>query len=269
MSQGDRTAMNMNNMQQMNNMNMNVGAIPGGAPNGPGAPQMVPNPGNMNAALPMQRGTEKTLLNTYIYEYFLKNEMFECAKSLLSEAEVSTIQGSNSRRQSPSRRQKHDADGNLLNGIDENMDTDRKEDGEGGDRRDDLPLPKVPAECPGGSFLFDWWSLFWDIFGARTSKQGSMAAMTYLNSTQVCAPLLELKLSLICCGIYQWLTHKIERTAYATRATTAPYADGPNGPSEPSAAGNARSGRSTSWAIDECPRLPESNDANAKWRYEP
>lgn len=153
-------------------MNMNNGAGPRGPPS----------------------SNDKSLLNTYIYDYFLKNEMFECARSLYSEADLQTLP--NSRRNSPSRRaQKHDSDGNTVNGIDENaMDT-----GEGPSQRKnedlddaakqrghDLPLPKVPADCPQGSFLFDWWCLFWDIFGARNGNVKSVNAAAYVAQTQVC-----------------------------------------------------------------------------------
>lgn len=155
-------------------MNMNNGAGPRGPP---------------------PTSTDKVLLNTYIYDYFLKNGMIECARSLYSEAELQTIP--NSRRNSPSRRaQKHDSDGNAVNGIDENaMDTGegpsqrKNEDMDDASKRaDDLPLPKVPADCPQGSFLFDWWCLFWDIFGARNGGgKSTHAAAAYVTQTQVWA----------------------------------------------------------------------------------
>ncbi|KAF3924200.1 hypothetical protein ABW21_db0201603 [Orbilia brochopaga] len=72
----------------------------------------------------------------------------------------------------------------MINGIDDPMDSDRKDDGEGSERGADLPLPKVPQDSSGGSFLYDWWSLFWDIFGARTGKSVSGPAITYVNQVQ-------------------------------------------------------------------------------------
>lgn len=152
---------------------------------------------NMNGGAPPPRGApssnDKTLLNTYIYDYFLKNGYIECARSLISEADISTTP--NSQRNSPSRRaQKHDSDGNAVNGDDNAMDTgegpsQRKNedpDDPNKDRADGLPLPKLPANCPQGSFLFDWWCLFWDIFGARNGVgKSSLAAGSYVTQTQV------------------------------------------------------------------------------------
>ncbi|KAF3939882.1 hypothetical protein ABW19_dt0209071 [Dactylella cylindrospora] len=171
----------MNNLNQMTNLAVGGVQVPGGMPN---MAQQVPNP-NMSNGSVASKGIERNLLNTYIYDYFIRHNMFESARAILEEAEVSTEPGSSAKRGSPSRRaQKHDPDGNLINGIDDSMDTDRKEDGEGSERGADLPLPKVPQDSSGGSFLYDWWSLFWDIFGARTGKSVSGPAMTYVSQVQ-------------------------------------------------------------------------------------
>lgn len=174
-------------MNQMNNLAMSVitnGAV--GMGSGGPSSQGVLNGGGLN----MHRGNaaiapnEKTMLNTYIYDYFLKNDMLNAARALLEEADITTKPVS--QRGSPP--QKHDPDGNPVHGMDDSMDTDRKEDIEGRDRRaDDLPLPKVPGDCPQGSFLYDWWGLFWDIFGARNGGKptASASAMTYVSNTQV------------------------------------------------------------------------------------
>uniref|UniRef100_A0A2P2MFS8 Transcriptional corepressor LEUNIG_HOMOLOG isoform X2 n=1 Tax=Rhizophora mucronata TaxID=61149 RepID=A0A2P2MFS8_RHIMU len=42
----------------------------------------------------------------------------------------------------------------------------------------------VAIDAPGG-FLFEWWSVFWDIFIARTNEKHSEAAATYLEAQQV------------------------------------------------------------------------------------
>jgi hypothetical protein len=72
-------------------------------------------------------------------------------------------------------------DGDDLNGVDENgMDTDSK-------RPNDLPRPNLPADSTSESFLFGWWCVFWDIFGARQTRSngGNGAAMQYVQQTQV------------------------------------------------------------------------------------
>ncbi|KAK6496570.1 hypothetical protein TWF481_001570 [Arthrobotrys musiformis] len=170
----------MNNLNQMTSLAVGGVQVSGGMPNMAQAPQ---NPNMSNGS--GSKGLERSLLNTYIYDYFIRHDMFESARAILQEAEVSTEPGTSARRGSPSRRsQKHDPDGNLINGIDDSMDSDRKDD-EGSERGADLPLPKVPQDSSGGSFLYDWWSLFWDIFGARTGKAVSGPAMTYVNQVQV------------------------------------------------------------------------------------
>ncbi|KAK6539552.1 hypothetical protein TWF694_009765 [Orbilia ellipsospora] len=169
----------MNNLNQMTNLAVAGVQVPGGMPMGH-APQN-PNMPNGSGA----KALERALLNTYIYDYFIRHDMYDSARAILQEAEVSTEPNTSVRRASPSRRsQKHDPDGNLINGIDDSMDGDRKDDGEGSERGADLPLPKVPQDSSGGSFLYDWWSLFWDIFGARTGKAVSGPAMTYVNQVQ-------------------------------------------------------------------------------------
>jgi len=44
-----------------------------------------------------------------------------------------------------------------------------------------LPLLDfVAIDAPGG-FLFEWWSVFWDIFIARTNEKHSDAAASYIE----------------------------------------------------------------------------------------
>lgn len=174
----------MNQMNQMNNLGMGVIANGVGAA-GPSAPGNPQNAANGGLAQKPKDGNERQLLHTYIYDYFIKNDMLDVARAMLQEETADIITIPNSRRGSP--RQKRDPDGNPSHGLDDSMDTDRKDDIEGGNRRgNDLPLAKVPTDCPHGSFLYDWWSLFWDIFGARSQKNASSAASVYINSTQVC-----------------------------------------------------------------------------------
>ncbi|KAL7267727.1 hypothetical protein RUND412_009671 [Rhizina undulata] len=167
------------------NMHMGMGGV-GGVPVG-----MNLNNGGPRVHAPSPPDS-KTLLNTYIYDYFLKNDMVECARTMFNSGEADVQTNDGSRRTSPSRRpQKHDADGNAINGIDENaMDTGegparKLEDGEEGSKNGlDLPPAKVPSDCPQQSFLLDWWCLFWDIFNARNGSNKGTPAAVYVNHTQ-------------------------------------------------------------------------------------
>lgn len=124
--------------------------------------------------------TWRMSLNTYIYDYFIKNELYDCARAFLaSDVPINT---DSPPKLSPGRRRDGD-----VNGVDENtMDTDSKEDLHS-KRPDDLPIPILPPDCPDNSFLFDWWCLFWDIFGAQRKKPkpGDGPAMQYVQHTQV------------------------------------------------------------------------------------
>ncbi|KAF6167951.1 hypothetical protein GIB67_020521 [Kingdonia uniflora] len=40
----------------------------------------------------------------------------------------------------------------------------------------------VAIDAPGG-FLFEWWSVFWDIFIARTNEKHSEVAASYIEVT--------------------------------------------------------------------------------------
>lgn len=149
----------------------------------------------------------RTRLNTYIYEYFLKNEQWDCARAILS-CDLQLQVNSNSVKNSPGRRR--DENGNPVNGADDHMDGDVK--GEGGIKRpDDLPAPDIP-EIGDSTFLYDWWCLFWDMYGAQRNKSDSRPqTLQYLNHTQVCR-----------CNyaILLWLTY-VATISYETRAAAA------------------------------------------------
>jgi hypothetical protein len=44
----------------------------------------------------------------------------------------------------------------------------------------------VAIDAPGG-FLFEWWSVFWDIFIARTNEKHSDAAAAYIEVPSCCS----------------------------------------------------------------------------------
>ncbi|CAI6339720.1 unnamed protein product [Periconia digitata] len=112
-------------------------------------------------------------LNTYIYDYFLRNGHPQIARMMIK-CELELKLGDKNQKTSPS--------GRNVNGVD-SMD----------DSADDLP----PAELPHGhvtetSFLSDWWFQFWDIFssarGGGTAKStlytGHVRNITQLNNQQ-------------------------------------------------------------------------------------
>lgn len=150
----------------------------------PGMPMMnngIPGGSRANS----QEDQSKTILNTYIYDYFLKNELYDCARALVQSEHVSLSLGAT--KASP--RLRRDADGNPLNnGVDENsMETEIKEEADS-KRPDDLPMPKIPTDLPQNSLLQDWWCLFWDVWAAQRKKNkpgDSGAAVQYLQYTQV------------------------------------------------------------------------------------
>ncbi|UKZ76743.1 hypothetical protein TrVFT333_004453 [Trichoderma virens FT-333] len=166
------------------NMNPNVGMAnmtPMGGPVG-GAPMPMMNNGAMNpqiaaaAAARQQQASEnqRGVLNTYIYEYFLRHQMFDCARSLLnSDQQVNVNKDAAGRREN----------GNAMNGVDDPMDTDSKDDGDS-KLPDDLPPPKLPMPASDTSFLYEWFCVFWDIYTAPRVKGGSGMVNQYVQHTQ-------------------------------------------------------------------------------------
>ena len=120
----------------------------------------------------------KLKLNTYIYDYFLKNDLYECARAIIQSQVPLAL---HTPKSSPGRRRDGD-----MNGVDDSaMDTDSKDDLDS-KRPDDLPLPMVPSDVPANSFLLDWFQLFWDIyFAQRKGKAATPQAVQYLQNTQV------------------------------------------------------------------------------------
>lgn len=158
----------------------NMNAMAGG-PVGPAIPMMnngaVPPPA---VPRPQQQIDNKHLLNTYIYEYFLRNEMYDCARAILnSDPQIKLQDGPNTRR---------DENGNLLgNGVgDGGMDVDSK-DGIDAKRPEDLPQPSIANPSMDNPFLYEWFCLFWDMFNAQKGRSSNGQVNSYMNHTQVCA----------------------------------------------------------------------------------
>lgn len=161
--------MNNVNMGGMNAMGGPVGGMPMMNSGAPGGIIRPPMPANDN---------QRQQLNTYIYEYFIRNGMFDCARSLLnSEQPIKII------KDSPGRRQDNNGNG-VGNGTGEDgTDGDSKDDLDS-KRPDDLPAPDVPRDCPESCFLYEWWCLFWDMFNAQRGKGDGRSVLQYVNHTQ-------------------------------------------------------------------------------------
>lgn len=117
--------------------------VPGGG-GGPGGP----GPG------PQSRPMEdyQSHLNTYIYDYLLRNELWDLARLWVKTMTVVAM---------------------PTNGESK------------GKRPVDLPEPNIPPHCSDTSFLYDWWCQFWDVFSA--TRGGNSIAAHYLKHTIVCA----------------------------------------------------------------------------------
>lgn len=105
-------------------------------------------------------------LNTYIFGHLIHLRHFELARQFEQVCPIKTL----------------DRPKKEMNG-DSDMDMDSKD---GLKRPDDLPIPDLPDNHSENSFLHDWWSQFWDIYGAaRKNIGGSQMAENYLNHNSV------------------------------------------------------------------------------------
>ncbi|KAF7874295.1 hypothetical protein EAF04_002967 [Stromatinia cepivora] len=147
----------------MNNVNMS-GMPNMGGPVGGGMPMMNNGVAGGAARHPTNNDNNRSQLNTYIYEYFLKNGMFDCARTLLNHEQINVV------KDSPGR-------GDGEDGDDSKDDIDSK-------RPNDLPLPNLPKECPEGCFLYEWFCLFWDMFNAQRGKGEARNVLSYVAHTQ-------------------------------------------------------------------------------------
>lgn len=176
-------------MAMMNMTQMNAAGVAGGPVGGgmvmmnSGSPAI---PANSGSGMPPEH--IKTQLNTYIYEYFLKLGHYDIARSILNDKGV-TIHTRPPVKQSPGRRK----DGEV-NGVDADaMDTDLKD-----DIPDDLPRPGHLGETtiPGIGFLFEWFSIFSDLFSAHRGGKGPTGNMgpaaQYLMQHQVTPHLISM-----------------------------------------------------------------------------
>lgn len=155
----------------MQNQQMQM-AMNGGPVNG------TPVMANMNMPGPPQRQPmdPREQLNTYIYDYFLRNNHGRLARAMVEcDMKMSTTPPT---KTSP---------GNKQNGMDPMDD----------DSVSGLPNPLLPEkQMADNSFLLDWWVQFWDIFQASKQSRSQAPATKgaqYIQHTRVrSAPLLPL-----------------------------------------------------------------------------
>ena len=144
---------------------------------------------------------EDIQLNSYIYDHLLKNGFYNAARGLLAETTLLLV--TEPREESSD----HDGDSNgnsLLprratnlkrsqSGMDHpNSSPNDKPNGKSPTStsnsprtgHSDLPAANVPLKSTGG-FLREWWSVFWDVYAARSGRPASAYAAAYLD-TQVC-----------------------------------------------------------------------------------
>lgn len=129
-----------NQQMAMAGMNANVGGPVDGTP----VMGNMPRPANKDAMDP------RNLMNTYIYDYFIRNKHYGLAKSMVESEIPINLQGG-----------KPSPNGRNVNGVDA-MDE---------NERNSLPDPVLPpGQRVDNSFLMDWWLQFWDIYSANRGR---------------------------------------------------------------------------------------------------
>ncbi|EMR09904.1 hypothetical protein PNEG_01664 [Pneumocystis murina B123] len=146
-----------------------------------------------------ERGAQ-ILLNSYIYDYMLKNAWSTAARAFMEVAEV-PLSSENRSGNKEERIQLDMMDGlrgndkeGCLGGGDSKGDNfalssvkqEPAHSGEsetGGAYSGLLQPAVIPVDTPGG-FLLEWWTVFWDIFNAKSGKGGSDAATAYFAHAQ-------------------------------------------------------------------------------------
>lgn len=151
-------------------MNMaGMGGPVGGG--GAGVPQMnTGTPSNSGGGLSNENMLKK--LNTAVYDYLLRNGLYDIAKAFQSKMDIETKTDT---KQSPSQR-----NGQQPNGVDESMDLDSTSNEAIANRPDGLPLPNNVHDGP---FLQDWWCQFWEVWQVRSGRNaGRGVTKEYLQA---------------------------------------------------------------------------------------
>ncbi|CAG8825204.1 12332_t:CDS:2, partial [Gigaspora rosea] len=102
------------------------------------------------------------LLNAYVYDFLKRSGAIETAKAYLREGDFQSVV-------------KNDGTTNSINGT-------------GGSSSDNdntsLPDVDVPVQAPEG-FLYEWWTVFWDIYSAKLNRPGTADAQRYVVDQQM------------------------------------------------------------------------------------
>ena len=156
--------------QQVQQMQMaGMGGPVGGGP--VGGQRNVGTPGSNNLDMSPERILKK--LNTAIYDYLLRNQLYDIAKSFIKQMDVETKQDV---KQSPNQRGSQQPNG-IDDGLEDPKDAGLLK------KPDDLPLP---ANMSDGPFLQDWWSQFWDIYHCyRGNAGGKQGTQTYIGAQRM------------------------------------------------------------------------------------
>ena len=127
----------------------------------------------MNAGTPVNSGDPSSQagaikkLNTAIYDYLMRNELFDLARGFQSKMEIERRPEG---KQSPNQR------GQQANGVDDGMDIDSK----------DMIIPNKPNDMPVGAieadFLKDWWCMFWELWSGHRRKGVPANTQAYINA---------------------------------------------------------------------------------------
>lgn len=156
-------------MSQQPQMNM---AAMGGPVGGAVGPQMsVGTPGSSGASLTQDETIKR--LNTAIYDYLLRNELYDIAKQFHVKMPIEIKADT---KQSPNQR-----GGQQANGVDDSMD--EIKDPAIMNRPDGLPLPSGVS----GPFLQDWWCQFWEVWASHRNKSNSPNARSYVAAQRSAA----------------------------------------------------------------------------------
>ncbi|KAF5708612.1 hypothetical protein FMUND_10524 [Fusarium mundagurra] len=124
---------------------------------------------------PQESYNKRTQLNTYIYEYFLHNGMFQCAQSILkADSDVRVLEhGTDSACDDKGCRLKNA----LCNQtIDTGLDSTHSK---------PLPAPNIPILSPDSCFLYEWFYIFWAMLNAQKNEDGRTEANQSASHMQV------------------------------------------------------------------------------------
>ncbi|KAL9604259.1 MAG: hypothetical protein Q9219_000657 [cf. Caloplaca sp. 3 TL-2023] len=143
-----------------------VNGVGGGMPMmNNGANGATPRQGNEDEELPEY----ESRLNTYIYDYFVKAQRYDCAKAILASDMPLRVR----------KRREDDVNGAGNMHVDSKDDLDTK-------IPDEFPAVAFPTDPHGPPFLLEWFGLFWDVFFAHQKRTppASAQAMQYVARTQ-------------------------------------------------------------------------------------